>query len=315
MSRAHLRGQPLERYFHDADALHELLDSARHALRGYASELVLRRSESQRESVYIDCHVAPYTGNAEGWLLVEFSDVTPRVRMSRDNRLRSQHDVGRVIIRQLAHEIKNPLGGLRGAAQLLERHVDDPALAEYTGVIVHEVDRLAALVDSLLGPGGTPRKVEVNIHDVLEHVIRLVSVDAGGRVEWRRDYDPSLPMLMLDRDQMIQAVLNIVQNAVAAGDGGRIGVSLRTRALTNETIGATPHRVIASIEIIDDGPGIDPEIRDSIFYPLVTGRADGTGLGLPLSQELIQRHDGLIEFTSEPGYTVFEIRLPMEQAS
>ena len=122
-------------------------------------------------------------------------------------------------------------------------------------------------------------------------------------------------MLMLDRDQMIQAVLNIVRNAIAAAGGGEVTLSLRTRALTNEAIGGVPHRVIASIEIADDGPGIDPEIRDSIFYPLVTGRPDGTGLGLPLSQELIQRHGGLIEFTSEPGNTVFQIRLPMEAAA
>ena len=155
-------------------------------------------------------------------------------------------------------------------------------------------------------------KSEVNIHDVLEHVIRLVGADTGRRVTWQRDYDPSLPALMLDRDQMIQAVLNIVKNAVAACGDQPATITLRTRALTNETIGTVPHRVIASIEIADDGPGIDPELRDSIFYPLVTGRADGTGLGLPLSQELIKRHDGLIEFTSEPGNTVFQIRLPIE---
>ncbi|MEM6810805.1 MAG: nitrogen regulation protein NR(II) [Pseudomonadota bacterium] len=315
ISRDHLRGQPLTRYVHDADALRELLDSARHASRGYLSELVLRRGEDARDPVYIDCRVAPYTGNADGWLIVEFSDVTKRVRVSRDNQLRSQHDTGRMIIRQLAHEIKNPLGGLRGAAQLLGRHLDDPELTGYTAVIINEVDRLAALVDSLLGPGGSINKSDVNLHDVLEHVIRLVDADRVVNVRWQRDYDPSLPTLMLDRDQMIQAVLNIVRNAIAASDGADVELSLRTRALTNDTIGAVPHRVIASIEIADNGPGIDPEIRDSIFYPLVTGRPDGTGLGLPLSQELIQRHGGLIEFTSEPGHTVFQIRLPMESSS
>ena len=229
--------------------------------------------------------------------------------------LRGRIDAVDSFAADVAHEIKNPLGGLRGAAQLLGRHLDDPELTGYTAVIINEVDRLAALVDSLLGPGGSINKSDVNLHDVLEHVIRLVDADRVVNVRWQRDYDPSLPTLMLDRDQMIQAVLNIVRNAIAASDGADVELSLRTRALTNDTIGAVPHRVIASIEIADNGPGIDPEIRDSIFYPLVTGRPDGTGLGLPLSQELIQRHGGLIEFTSEPGHTVFQIRLPMESSS
>lgn len=272
---------------------------------------MLRPSSANRENLYIDCRVNPYGGEPAGLLLVEFSDITSRLRISRDAALKSQHDVGRMIIRQLAHEIKNPLGGLRGAAQLLQRQIESQELITYTDVIIGEADRLANLVDAMLGPGGQTNKSAVNIHDVLEHVVSIISADVGERIRWHRDYDPSLPMIMLDRDQMIQAVLNIVRNAAHAFAKGSGNIMLRTRAITNDTIGAVRHRVIAGIEIEDDGPGIDSNIRDSIFYPLVTGRADGTGIGLPLSQELINRHDGLIEFTSEPGRTVFQIRLPL----
>lgn len=280
----------------------------------YARELLLRSSSDGLTNLFIDCRIAPYTGAQAGALLVEFNDITSRLRINRDNELMSQHGVGRLITRQLAHEIKNPLGGLRGAAQLLQRQIEAQDLKDYTDIIIGEVDRLASLVDALLGPGGQSTKTDVNIHDVLEHVARIVSADFGARVSWQRDYDPSLPLLRLDRDQMIQAVLNIVRNAVfaATAEKSHGTITLRTRAITNETIGNLRHRVIASIEIQDDGPGIAPELRDSIFYPLVTGRADGTGIGLPLSQELINRHDGLIEFTSEPGRTVFQIRLPID---
>lgn len=301
----------MRRYFHDADALADLLNRGQSFAQPYAREILLRQHPESRESLYIDCRVAPYAGGIQGAMLVEFSDITSRLRISRDNTLRTQHDVGRMIIRQLAHEIKNPLGGLRGAAQLLARQIESPELIGYTDVIIGEVDRLANLVDTLLGPGGVSNKTQVNIHDVLEHVVQIVGVDAGDRLRWSRDYDPSLPALELDRNQMIQAVMNIVRNAAIATAPGVGTICLRTRALTNETIGATRHRVIASIEIEDDGPGIDPTIRDSIFYPLVTGRADGTGIGLPLSQELINRHNGLIEFHSVPGRTVFKIRLPL----
>lgn len=287
-----------------------MLRSAREHQQTYAMEL-LADGLGAAEILHLDCRVSPYPDGADGDMLLEITDVTSRARITRDNALISQHDIGRKIVRQLAHEIKNPLGGLRGAAQLLRRQLGEEALTEYTDVIIGEADRLAALVDSLLGPGGMTEKREVNIHDVLEHVARLVTAGAGhDTLHVHRDYDPSLPVLMLDRDQMIQAILNVVVNAIAAaGENGH--VTLRTRAITNYTIGDVRHRVIASIEIEDDGPGVSPEIADSIFYPLVTGRSDGTGIGLPLSQELINRHGGLIEFTSRPGQTIFQIRLPI----
>jgi two-component system nitrogen regulation sensor histidine kinase GlnL len=304
------RGRPLEHVFPGADALAGMLRRAAEYEQTYAMEVVVEHLNGA-DGVHLDCRASPYPDGDDGDMLLEITDVTSRARISRDNALISQHDIGRKIVRQLAHEIKNPLGGLRGAAQLLRRQLDDPSLTEYTDVIIGEADRLAALVDSMLGPGGTIDKQQVNIHDVLEHVARLVSVGAGqDTIRLHRDYDPSLPNLLLDRDQMIQAILNVVVNAIAAaGEDGN--VTLRTRAITNYTIGDIRHRVIASIEIEDDGPGVAPEIADSIFYPLVTGRPDGTGIGLPLSQELINRHGGLIEFTSRPGQTIFQIRLPI----
>ena len=224
-----------------------------------------------------------------------------------------QHGAGRQMIRQLAHEIKNPLGGIRGAAQLLERQLESDELREYTEVVISETDRLAALVDTLLGPGGLPNKEPTNVHELLEYVVRVVQAEDHRSLKIKRDYDPGLPLLSLDRDQIIQALMNLVRNAtqVLAGHGT---VQLRSRAVNNFTIGDTRHRVIASIEIIDDGPGIPRDIQDSIFYPLITGNPEGTGLGLPLAQELISRHGGMIEFESRPGRTVFYVRIPIEQA-
>lgn len=263
------------------------------------------------EERLVDCRVSTLQrADKDTVLLVEMSDVTRRSKISRENALLIQHGAGRQMIRQLAHEIKNPLGGLRGAAQLLERQLDSEALKEYTNVIISEADRLAALVDTLLGPGGPPNKQPVNVHELLEYVLRLVEPEQTGLVRISRDYDPGLPELELDRDQMVQALLNLVQNALAALEGqGRI--TLRSRAIMNFTIGDVRHPVVASIEIEDDGPGIPADLQDSVFYPLVTSKPEGTGLGLPAAQELISRHGGLIEFESRPGRTVFQVRIPL----
>jgi two-component system nitrogen regulation sensor histidine kinase GlnL len=216
------------------------------------------------------------------------------------------------MIRQLAHEIKNPLGGIRGAAQLLGKQLNDAELNEYTDVIISETDRLAGLVDTLLGPGGPPNKQPVNVHELLEYVVRIIEAEEQEKLAFTRDYDPGLPLIDLDRDQIVQALLNLVRNAAAALDGQGT-ITLRSRAVTNFTIGDTRHSVIASIEIQDDGPGIPADLQDSVFYPLVTSRPDGTGLGLPGAQELLSRHGGMIEFESRPGRTVFFVRIPIHQ--
>jgi two-component system, NtrC family, nitrogen regulation sensor histidine kinase GlnL len=277
----------------------------------YANELTLWPTEARGVRRVVDCRVSlmQRTGLRDS-LLVEMNDVTRRSRISRENALITQHGAGRQMIRQLAHEIKNPLGGLRGAAQLLAKQLSSEDLREYTSVIISEADRLAGLVDTLLGPGGPPDRRPVNVHELLEYVLKLLEAEAGPKIHVRRDYDPGLPLIALDRDQMIQAFLNLLRNAQAALDGqGQIVV--RSRATSNFTIGDTRHPTIATIEIEDDGPGIPRELQDSVFFPLVTGRPNGSGLGLPVAQDLLSRHGGLIEFESRPGKTVFFVRIPL----
>jgi two-component system nitrogen regulation sensor histidine kinase GlnL len=258
--------------------------------------------------IEVACHVAPAPG-AGHRVIVELSDATQWRQIDREHALISQREASRRMIRQLAHEIRNPLGGLRGAAQLLERELPTPELREFTRIIIGEADRLTALTDSLLGPVQRPQRQDVNVHEVLERVVGLIASERRDGIQLIRDYDPSLPPLSADPDQLIQALLNIARNALqsVAPDGL---VVFRTRALSNFPIGAVRHKLVLSIEIEDNGPGVPAELAESIFYPLVTGRPDGTGLGLPISQDLVSRHGGLIEFQSRPGKTVFTIRLP-----
>jgi two-component system nitrogen regulation sensor histidine kinase GlnL len=311
VSRERARGRALLQLLGNDRNLSDVLSRVLSTGQTFADELKLGPAELHGEDRIVDCRVSPILRSGEDdLLLVELSDVTRRSRISRENALIVQHGAGRQMIRQLAHEIKNPLGGLRGAAQLLAKQLPDQELKEYTSVIISEADRLAALVDTLLGPGGPPDKRPVNVHELLEYVLKLIQPEAGSRLRIRREYDPGLPLIDLDRDQMVQAFLNLVRNAATALD--RQGeIVVRSKATTNFTIGDVRHRAIATIEIEDDGPGIPPDIRDSIFYPLVTGRQDGTGLGLPVAQDLVSRHGGLIEFESRPGKTVFFVRLPL----
>ena len=311
VSARRARGMALLRLLDDDPELRDILARVSKTGDHYANVLRLAATEVHADERIVDCHVSPIAlGDAA--LLVELTDVTRRSRISRENALLIQHGAGRQMIRQLAHEIKNPLGGIRGAAQLLERQLDKEELCEYTAVVISETDRLAALVDTLLGPGGPPTKSPVNIHELLEYVVRIIEAEDQKSLTIRRDYDPGLPLIDLDRDQVVQAFLNLVRNAATALDGQGT-IILRTRAEMNFTIGNIRHRVIASIEIEDDGPGIPLELQDSVFYPLVTSRPEGTGLGLPAAQELLSRHGGLIEFDSRPGKTVFYVRIPLEQ--
>ena len=264
----------------------------------------------------LDCAVTQMTVGQEGsHLVLEIEDITQHRRLTRENALLAQLGGSRLMVRQLAHEIKNPLGGLRGAAQLLERELLDPSLREYTRVIISEADRLTHLLDSMLGPGRPPAKQLVNVHELLERVYHLLRSEAPAGVIVDRDYDPSLPALAVDPNHIIQAMLNLGRNAIQALSSGEVQAPrlvLRTRAATSVSIGAKHHRLVASIQFEDNGPGILSEIRDTIFYPLVSGRSDGTGLGLGIAQDLVSRHGGLIEFDSAPGRTIFVIYLPMD---
>jgi two-component system nitrogen regulation sensor histidine kinase GlnL len=256
----------------------------------------------------LDCRVTLLDG--ERAVLLEMLDTERDRRVRREAALVAQQRLSRRIIRQLAHEVKNPLGGLRGAAQLLERQLPDREQKAYTRVIIEEADRLAALVDGILRAGGAPRPEEINLHRITDHVAQLIEAEKPQGVEIVRDYDPSLPPVTVDRNQMIQVFLNVARNAMqSVGERGRI--IFRTRALTNFTVGGERHRLVLSAEIEDNGPGIPDELKETIFYPLVTGKATGTGLGLTIAQDLVSRNGGLIEFTSEPGRTVFQIRLPV----
>jgi two-component system nitrogen regulation sensor histidine kinase GlnL len=310
------RGRPFGELLLEANGLIGSLRRALETAAGIADrELTVRPAGAPREARVLDVTITPLEGQVTGThLLLELADDTQRQRISRDNDLLARLDGSRLMIRQLVHEVKNPLGGLRGAAQLLERELPDAHLREYTSVIIREADRLTALVDSMSGPSRPPRKEEVNIHELCEHVHYLVRAEAPSAVQLERDYDPSLPNGRLDRDQIVQALLNVARNALQAlGDRGRI--VLRTRALSNVSIGSVRHRLIASIQVEDDGPGVPTELRASIFYPLVTGRVHGSGVGLAVAQDLATRHGGIIEFESEPGRTVFSLLLPLGDAA
>ncbi|MDJ0877542.1 MAG: nitrogen regulation protein NR(II) [Halieaceae bacterium] len=273
-------------------------------------------STSGGHTLVVDCTVSPLVGEGRNvlGLVIEIHPVDRIRRISREEGLLTSHETTQALIRGLAHEIKNPLGGLRGAAQLLERELPDPALEEYTRIIIEESDRLRDLVDRMLGPHKQPRLAPLNVHEVLEHVRTLQQAETGQQVQFERDYDPSLPHLMGDRSQLIQAILNIVRNAVqatASNEGPRI-IRLQTRVHRQFTIGSHRHRLVCGIRIADNGPGIPEELRESLFFPMVSGRPEGSGLGLAISQAIVARHKGLIECDSEPGRTEFDIYLPLE---
>jgi two-component system nitrogen regulation sensor histidine kinase GlnL len=311
VSRNQIGGRPLRDLLRHSAELDGVIERARAAGAQYSRRELSLEGAHGAASRVVDVTITPFDAPGRpGGFVVEIADVTQHQRIVRENALLTQLGGSRAMVRQLAHEIKNPLGGLRGAAQLLERELKDRSLHEYTSVIISEADRLAALVDALLGPGQPPRKEPVNIHEIVQHVGHLLAGEAPAGVGIERDYDPSLPRLRLDRNQLIQALLNLGRNAVqAVGQQGRI--VLRTRALTNASIGSRRHRVVASIQVEDDGPGVPVELKDTVFYPLVTGRPGGSGLGLAVAQDLVGRHEGLIEFESRPGRTVFTILLPL----
>ena len=312
---ATVSGRALTSLVADGAALDALLARSLQAREPIALRALELVPLARRDTRYrVDLTMTPLTGAQAAAVLVEVSDTTQPTRMTRDSALLVQQGGSRVMARQLAHEIKNPLGGLRGAAQLLERELPSEELKEYTRVIIGEADRLTTLVDSLLGPARAIRREPVNVHELVDRVYRLARAEAPAGIAIERDYDPSLPALSLDRDLLLQAMLNLARNAVEAlGESGHM--IFRTRALTQATIGTARHRLVASLQFEDDGPGVPPELGETIFYPLVTARPGGTGLGLALAQDIATRHGGIIEFDSRPGRTVFSLLLPMENGN
>jgi len=261
--------------------------------------------------IVADCSIKMVElADSEGrYILLELAQLDFQQRISRDESLHTQQQV----LRGLAHEIKNPLGGLRGAAQLLERQLDSDELKEYTSIIISEADRLQNLMTKMLGSHHQPEYTSVNIHEVLQHVRQLVFAEVDSRLVIRGDYDPSLPDLHVDFDQLIQIFLNIIRNAVQALHGAG-EIVLRTRAVRNISIEQKKYRLGVCIDVEDNGPGIPKDLQESMFFPLVTGRAEGTGLGLYLVQNLIQRNKGMISCVSQPGSTIFSVTFPLEQS-
>lgn len=305
---------PLAQILPDNPQLHDELgnvmrDNHPHTNRGFQLKL------ANGHELQVDLMVTPFDDESGDYvgLLLELQLIDRLLRITREEGLLSSQQSSRAMIRGLAHEIKNPLGGVRGAAQLLARELADPALEEYTQIIIAESDRLRDLVDTMLGPMQRPKIRLMNVHAVLEHVRHLLEAEVGGSVTVVRDYDPSLPDICADRAQLVQALLNIVRNAMqatSANAGERI-IRLSTRAQRQFTIGSTLHRLVCRLDIEDNGPGVPDELRNSIFVPLVSGKSDGTGLGLSISQSIISQHDGIIECQTDPGRTIFSIYLPL----
>ncbi len=272
-------------------------------------ELPLNHTEHSR---MVNFSVTPIIENEQlDSVLLELIAVDNQLRITREEQLLAQQNTAKMLARGLAHEIKNPLGGLRGAAQLLELELDAPELKEYTQIIIAESDRLQQLIDKMLGPNKPAQKSPMNIHQALERVKQLLSAECSKNIIFSTDYDPSIPEIKADMDQLIQVFLNIARNAVQAlPEGGNI--IFKSRIQRWITIRRQRYKLCVKIDIIDNGPGIHPDIISQIFYPMITGRPEGTGLGLSIAQSLIHQHQGFIECDSHPGYTRFSVFLPLE---
>jgi two-component system nitrogen regulation sensor histidine kinase GlnL len=305
--RRHLVGIPFDKALPGNDEFVARLAQSLQAEAGFNDNDLLLEVEGY--PIHLHCVITPVeAGDAR--LVLEFRELEQQLKIARETKILEQQEANRQLIRNLAHEIKNPLGGIRGAAQLLERELGDPELREFTQVIVKETDRLQSLMNRLLTPSRLPRMESLNVHEVTERVRTLMLAEFPEGLAVQRDYDTSLPDIVGDKEQLIQAILNVARNAAQA-TGGRGEIRLVTRIARQVTIARMRHRLALSVAIEDDGPGVPPELADSIFYPLVSGREGGTGLGLSLAQSYVSQHRGLIEFESAPGRTRFIILLPV----
>jgi two-component system nitrogen regulation sensor histidine kinase GlnL len=316
ISFSQVSGTPLVHYFREGQHTGDEMQLAAEQSHNYTKRQAHWQLHTGKK-LTVDYSVTPLP-DSEG-LTIEIHSLDRLLRISREEALISSQETTRNLVRSMAHEIKNPLGGIRGAAQLLERELHDKSLDEFTQIIISEVDRLKNLVDRMLGPRQPLKFTETNIHEVLEHVASVIKVEAGESVRLKRDYDPSIPEFPGDKEQLVQALLNIIRNAMQALQEAGLNESgeivMRTRIQRQFTIGRTHHNLVCRVEIVDNGPGIPPELIEDIFYPMISGRAEGTGLGLAISQHLIQQHHGLIECDSRPGQTKFTIYLPLEHKS
>jgi two-component system nitrogen regulation sensor histidine kinase GlnL len=308
VSGKNLLGHPLQQTFTHTE---QLSSAMRQAIGNNASyiEHDLTLGTHTHGKLHLRCAATPLQLSGHH-LLLEFHPIDRPLKLAREEQMLDQTQANRLLLRNLAHEIKNPLGGIRGAAQLLEQELEKPGLREYTQVIVQEADRLRSLMEKLLSPQNASHYSALNIHEVMERVRSVVLAEMPAELEIQRDYDISLPALVGDKEQLIQAMLNIVRNAAQAMQGSGT-ITLRTRIARQVTLIKRRHRLAVMVQIIDNGPGIPVELQDKIFYPLVSGRANGHGLGLTLAQDYVSQHHGTIEFDSEPGRTCFTVLLPL----
>ncbi|MCX7166184.1 MAG: nitrogen regulation protein NR(II) [Rhodocyclales bacterium] len=307
VSSRQLLGHPLQRLVGNPPELSSALENALKNKWSYTGHNILFKL-AQNMQLHVDCTVTPVeTGSAR--LLLEVRPIDQQLKATREEQLAQQQQANRELVRNLAHEIKNPLGGIRGSAQLLERELASEPLKEYTQVIIEEADRLQALMQRLLSSHRVMQPALVNIHEILERVRRLIHAEYHD-VNVKRDYDTSLPDITGDREQLIQAILNISRNAAQAMQGNG-EIVFRTRAARQVTLAKKHHQLALELQVIDNGPGIPANICDKIFYPLVSGRENGSGLGLTIAQSFVQQHGGTIEVTSRPGRTCFSLMLPL----
>lgn len=322
-SRRVIEGSDLSKDFAEPQALLAALDGvAANAFSSLRYDALLLPQGGKMASEPIPVHVIITQTEAAGEVIVEMLAQEAQTKLDREERTATQALANKELIRNLAHEIKNPLGGIRGAAQLLQMELGDTekgkgkGLTEYTQVIIHEADRLQTLVDRLLEPHRKPREIgDVNIHEVCERVRSLIVAEFPKGLKAQRDYDISIPDFRGDKEQLIQTVLNIAHNAAQALaeriEAGDAVLTFKTRIARQVTLGKRRHRLALELHIEDNGPGIPAEIKDRIFYPLVSGRDGGSGLGLTLAQTFVQQHEGLIEVESQPGRTEFKITIPL----
>ena len=311
LSKRQLVGHSAGSVFGEAPALFQAIDKALASGASY-TEQELELGVAGKLKLHLSCTVS-VVDTPGPTLLLEFRHIDQQLKIAREERLLEQQQANRDLIRSLAHEIKNPLGGIRGAAQLLEHELDRPQLIEYTQVIIGEADRLQTLVDRLLTPHRLPKFRRTNIHELLVRVGSVLQAEFP-QILIHSDFDISLPEFEADPEQLTQALFNIVRNAAQAlqGISGVREIRLRTRVARGITLAKRRHRLALALSVEDNGPGVPEAIRDKIFFPLVSGREGGSGLGLTIAQTFIAQHNGAIECESVPGHTVFTVLLPLE---
>jgi len=315
ISALNARGKPLSDIILHSEKIYPRLEDARDNAQSFTErDFDLYLPENITETVDITVSFLERGAHQPPTLLVELHGLNRLKRINKDGASITRQETARQLIRGLAHEVKNPLGGIRGAAQLLERELTADNLREYTTIIISEADRLKTLVDRLLGPQKLMSLANINIFEALERVVQLIEAERPNTIQWIRDYDPSLPDLEADESQLIQALLNILSNASQAlSEADDPKITLRCRVIRQFTIGSTRHRMVLQVDIADNGPGIDPELEERIFFPMISGRASGTGLGLAITQNIISQHQGSIQVSTRPGSTCFSIYLPFTQ--